>query len=240
MTRTGVVIFARMGSSRLPGKSLMDLCGRPVLGEMIDRMAHLSSPARIIVATSDLPGDDAISEFCRTDATCRDLKVEVFRGPHLDVLGRAAACAAHFGLDPLVRVSGDSPFMDPAVIDRVLARHAEASPDITTNRFPPTFPPGITVEALSGNCLARLDETATDPEDREHVTTFIYKNPKAFSIVNVSASRLGLRTAPLTLDTPEDLALARALKVRLAECGNPLDHLSTVDLRNKLTASTAE
>src|SRR5690606_5239919 len=120
MTKTAVVTFARMGSSRLPGKSLTDIGGRTVLGCLIDRLGLLKQPARLIVATSDQAVDDAIADFCATDAMCRELGIQVFRGALLDVLGRAAACARAFNLDPLVRISGDSPFMDPAVIDRVI------------------------------------------------------------------------------------------------------------------------
>jgi len=164
----------------------------------------------------------------------------VFRGSLLDVLGRAAACARRFDLDPLVRISGDSPFMDPAVIDRVIERHAATSPDITTNRFPRTFPPGITVEAISRACMDRLDAEARDAEDREHVTTFVYKHADRFRIENVAATRPGLPEVTLTVDTPEDLAVARKLKSRLAALGEPLDHLITADLRRELTAGTAE
>lgn len=230
-TDTAVVIFARMSSSRLPGKSLTDIGGQTVLGSLIDRMAYVALAPRLIVATSDGAEDDAIAEFCRTDAVCRKLGVEVFRGDLVDVLGRAAACARHFGIDPLVRISGDSPFMDPAVIDRVIARHDATRPDMTSNRHPRSFPPGITVEAISRACMDRLDAEATATDDREHITTYAYKHADRFRIENVSSDRPDLMDVALTVDTPEDLAAAREIKVRLAQAGDPLDYRITAEMR---------
>lgn len=236
MNKTAVVIFARMTSSRLPGKTLTDLGGRVILGRLVDRMAHLAEPAGLVVATSDQAEDDPIVRFCETDETCRRLGVKSFRGALKDVLGRAAACARALDLDPLVRISGDSPFMDPAIIDRCIERHRTAAPDLTTNRYPRTFPPGITVEAISRACLERLDAETTKDEDREHVTTFVYRHADRFRIENVAATRPGLPEVTLTVDTPEDLAVARKLQARLDALGGPLDHMITADLRRDLTA----
>ena len=124
---TGLAIFARLDSRRLPGKALMPIAGRPLLGHVIDRARRARRVDRVIVATTDRPVDDPIAAFADGEG------VSVFRGDAADVLGRAVACARAFRLATLVRISGDSPFIDPGLIDHMLEVHAADRPDATTN-----------------------------------------------------------------------------------------------------------
>ncbi|MCW0234929.1 MAG: NTP transferase domain-containing protein [Ferrovibrio sp.] len=202
---TAVVLFGRFNSSRLPGKVLLPLGDRPMLGRVIDRMRLLSTPARIIVATSDQPDDDGIASFAESEA------VDVFRGDKNDVLARAVACVDHFKLDRFVRICCDSPFMDTELVDHLLALHAEENAELATNMLPRSYPFGISVEILTAGLTRRLDRDASDPEDREHLTRFCYRFPERFHIARHSATHeryIGLR---LVVDTPEDYARAEAI-----------------------------
>lgn len=214
-----IVIFARLDSSRLPGKALRLLADRPVLAWTIERCRRADPSLPVIVSTTERPADDPIAELAGA------LGVPVFRGATQDVLGRALACAGMFALETLVRVSGDSPFIAPEVISQVVDRHRSERPDITTNVFPRTFPPGISAEALARATLDRLAKTTDDPEEREHVTRYIYENPGEFTIVNVEASGPGYNGLHLAIDTPEDFARARWVAERLSSPDAALDEI---------------
>jgi len=113
----GVVVFSRYNSTRLPGKALLDLGGKPLLGRILERLRHVQSADKLIVATSDQGSDDALAEFVKAEPN-----VDLYRGPLNDVSGRALGCMRAFGLDVMVRICGDSPFEIPAVIDDMLLR----------------------------------------------------------------------------------------------------------------------
>lgn len=195
-----VVIQARMTSERLPGKVLASLAGKPVLGHVLDRLSRY----RAVVATSTDPSDDAVASFCA------DRGAECFRGPLEDVAARFAGVVATLGVDAFVRVSGDSPLLDPALVDRGLALFEERKPDIATNVFPRTFPKGQSVEVVDTRTFLAVEPELTEPADREHVTTFFYARPNRFRIENFVAEEdsSGLSFA---VDTPEDLARLDAL-----------------------------
>lgn len=217
---TGIVIFARLDSTRLPGKVLKPLAGAPMLDWTVHRCRAADSP--VMLATTDRALDDPIADFAMAAG------LAVFRGDTHDVLGRALGAAAAFGLDTLVRVSADSPFIDPAVIAAVIRVHGRDRPDLTTNVFPRTFPPGISAEAIPRATLDRLNTDVPDGPLREHVTLYAYETPDAFRIVNVPASGPDYREdghagLHLAVDTPEDFAraewIARHLPTRDAGLG---------------------
>ncbi len=205
----GLAIFARMDSSRLPGKALLDIGGRPMLGRVLDSCRAATSIDQIIVATSARAIDDPIAEFAQAEGA------DVFRGAVDDVLGRAKALADTHGLGTLVRISGDSPFMRADVIDQIVAAHLASDAELTTNLAPRTFPPGLSVEALSAALLTRLDADATDTHDREHVTRHIYANLKFYRIRNVVSKDDTWAESSLTVDTADDLIFARRVAARL-------------------------
>ncbi|MBM3560846.1 MAG: hypothetical protein FJX53_13430, partial [Alphaproteobacteria bacterium] len=137
------VLQARTSSSRLPGKVLRPLQGRPMLERQIERILRSRRLDRLVVATSDHPEDDPIEALCRT------LGVDCFRGALEDVLDRFYRAAASRRPDHVVRLTGDCPLCDPEIIDRVVAHHLEGGYDYTCNVLEPTFPDGLDVEAMT-------------------------------------------------------------------------------------------
>lgn len=229
--RIGAVIFARMDSSRLPGKALADLGGAPVLARVLVRarraglnLAPVIAPVIApivapIVATSSRSVDDGVAELAQRAGA------DVFRGAADDVLGRAAACARAHDLDALIRISGDSPFIDPALIRRAADIWlAEPDLDLVTNVHPRTYPPGVSVEVISRALLERLDAAVTDAALREHVTRAVYDNPDSFRLRNFTAPAAA---APAGLDLAVDdeagLARARALIAALGADADTAD-----------------
>lgn len=202
---TGVLVLARLDSRRLPGKVLADLGGRTLLGRVLDRVRLVPDVDRVIVATSDRSVDDPVAAAAGTEAG-----VSVYRGPGGDVLGRCLAAAEHHGLDVVVRISADSPFVDPGVVAAVMGA-LRPGVDLATNVHPRTWPPGTSAEALTRDALARLADATDDPDDREHVTRYAYAHPAEFAIANVEAPGGGVGGVSLTVDEPEHLERARAV-----------------------------
>jgi spore coat polysaccharide biosynthesis protein SpsF len=197
------VVFARLDSRRLPGKALVDLGGASMLARVIDRVERAGLP--VIVATSDRKMDEPIAQFAG------QRRLACFRGDASDVGGRALACAREYELDVLVRISGDSPFMDPVTIDAVMRLFDTKRPDLATNLFPRTFPAGMSVEAISVPALDRAMSETDEADDHEHVTKYFYRRSEAFRIVNHAAPDGDSSGCHLTVDTPDDLAKARWL-----------------------------
>lgn len=209
---TGIVIFARLDSSRLPGKVLKPLAGVPMLDWTLHRCRASGLP--VMLATSDRAVDGPIAEFAEAAG------LDLFRGDGADVLGRALAAARAFGLDTLIRISADSPFIDPALIAAVARVHDREKPDLTTNVFPRSFPPGISAEAVPLATLERLDAEVADIAKREHVTLHAYETSQTYRIVNVTANGPdypddGHPTLHLAVDRPEDFTRAEWIAAHL-------------------------
>jgi spore coat polysaccharide biosynthesis protein SpsF (cytidylyltransferase family) len=200
------VVQARMGSQRLPGKVLTPIAGTTLLGLLLDRLARCEAVASIAVATSSEAADDAVAAYCRERGTT------VVRGPLDDVAARFLAAGERLGAEAVVRISGDSPLMDPALIDRA-ARLFDDACDVVTNVRPRTFPPGQSVEVVRVSALAAVHPRMGD-DDREHVTPLLYRPEERMRLRAFTADRdyEGLR---LTVDTPQDLAFVRALVRRM-------------------------
>lgn len=220
----GTVIFSRLDSQRLPGKALKPFAGRPLLGHVIDRALAAAKPDMVIVATTDRPTDDELAAFAENQGA------KVFRGSHLDVLGRALACAETFKLTVLGRISGDSPFIDPKLIDRMIVTHMEVGADVTTNLHPRTFPMGMSFEVIAIEALRKLASLSDEPTHREHVTTYIYQNPDQFCIHNVTSGIEGWEKVPLTVDSADDLVQANWLVRRLKESGREMTLKNVLNL----------
>lgn len=233
---TVIAVFARLDSKRLPGKALTSLAGRPLLGRVLDRVrAAARADEPVVLATSDRAVDDPIATFGDAEG------VAVFRGDGEDVAGRCLACADAFGAARVVRISGDSPFIDAALLRAVIARGAEAdAPDLATNVFPRTFPPGVSVESIAVSALRRMLAETADPQDREHVTRYIYANPGRFRIANVAAPDGRYAGVALTVDTPDDLAKAEWIAARLDDpVSADLDTIAALARRYAGTAAHA-
>lgn len=192
------IIQARMGSSRLPGKVLMLLAGRPVLDHVVTRVSAASRIDDAVVATSDLPGDDAIEAYCKTRGwTC-------VRGSETDVLSRYAVAVRDSEPEIVVRVTSDCPLFSPRILDDMLTTFDPRSMDYMSTNWPlRTFPVGLDCEIMRGDALLSIAETATDAYDREHVTPHFYRNPDRFRLAGHRCAK-PLAHLSITLDTSED------------------------------------
>ena len=202
------VVQARMSSTRLPGKVLADLGGRPVLEWVVSRLRDSAELADVAVATSGDPGDDPVAD------AAQELGARVVRGPLDDVLGRYAIAARGLGAEGLVRITADCPLIDPAVVDEVVAEWRAGDADYVANVIEPrTYPGGMDTEVVSTEALLAADAEATDGYEREHVTPFVRSRPERFSqqAVTLDPPQADVR---LTLDTPEDLERLRAVVAR--------------------------
>ncbi len=207
----GVIVLARFDSRRLRGKALLDIAGRPLLGHVLDRTRCIRMNATIIVATTDRPIDDPIADFACNEGFF------VFRGDANDVARRCLRCAETFHLARFARVSGDSPFFDPDLVDRCFGLHERERLDVVTNVMPRTYPPGASTEIVARDALSRLIEETHDPDDREHVTRYFYRRPERFRIRNVAAPDGRYVGVRLTVDGPRDLDRAAWIVSRLPE-----------------------
>jgi spore coat polysaccharide biosynthesis protein SpsF len=198
------IIQARMSSRRLPGKSLRPVAGRPMLAYLIERLQHCRSLAGIVVATSTTSDDDAIAEFCA------GFGVACHRGSLDDVLARFLALVDARALAAVVRVNGDSPLLDPELVDRAVGIFDTGSYDLVTNVAPRSFPRGQSVEVVSAAALRRLAMEDVTPEEREHVTLWFYRHPQCCAMRNFSAAR-DASEIQLSVDTPQDFAALAAL-----------------------------
>ena len=197
------VIQARAGSTRLPGKVLMPLGGRPMLRYQLDRLRGVL-PFPIVIATSTLERDDPVANLA-TDAG-----VACVRGSESDVLARFGAVLDAYAPETLIRLTGDCPLTDPTLVVDVLAAHQARGDDYTSNVFPRTFPCGLDVEVVGADVLRIAIAEAADPDEREHVMPFVYRRPSRFRLGNV-ASGLDLGDTRWVVDMADDLANVRAI-----------------------------
>ena len=204
-----------MGSSRLPGKVLMPLAGRPVLDHVVTRVLAAERIEEVVVATSELPGDDAIEECCQARGwTC-------VRGSERDVLSRYAAAVRGSGAEIVARVTSDCPLFSPRVLDDMLAAFDPHSMDYMSTNWPQrTFPVGLDCEIMRKDALLDIAESATDPYDREHVTAHFYRNPDRFRVAGHRCTP-SLAHLRITLDTSEDYERLVALLERHPELADP-------------------
>lgn len=203
---------ARMGSTRLPGKVLMDLGGRPMLALLLERIDTGDWP--VVVATTTDPRDDPVV------TVAEDAGVSVVRGSEHDVLGRYAAALAQHPGDHVVRITADCPMTDPSIVRAVLGRHLAVGADYTSNVMPRTFPKGLDVEVVTAAALQRAAAAATSPVEREHVTPYLYRRPEQFRLANLAWDE-DLGGHRWTVDTAEDLERLRALLTLLGDGVEP-------------------
>lgn len=201
-----IMVQARTGSQRLPGKVLADICGRPLLTWLLDRLQSSHLASEVFVLTTTEPADDAVV------VTAARSGVQALRGHPTDVLARYAAAVERRDDQALVRVSGDSPLLDARTVDIVLEQFLRSEAELVENHREPGWPVGTAVEVLTADCLARLNRDATDAHHREHVTLYAYEHADDFAIAHVPAPA-GLVSPGLRLcvDTAEDLEAVRTV-----------------------------
>jgi len=217
------IIQARMGSTRLPGKVLKEVKGKPLLMYQIERVRVSKLLDKIIVATSNLPKDDIIADFCKKNS------IDVFRGNENDVLSRYYECAKKHKADIIVRLTADCPLVDPFVIDRVISMFQKENVDYAANTVPPEtarFPDGSDVEVFSMQALERAFIECSDPHDREHVTFYFWRYDNNFKTVQISQD-VDWSKYRFTVDYPEDFEVVEYVFQELERRGS-FGHLEEI------------
>ncbi len=228
------IIQARMASSRLPEKVLLDISGQPMLQRVVTRTSRASRVDHVLVATTTDPSDDAVAAFCEAQ------NIAYTRGSQFDVLDRYYQAAQQSSADVVVRVTADCPAIDPALIDDAIATLLGTSTqtgctsdfDFVANRLPPpfhrSFPIGLDVEVCTFAALKRAWQEGREPVHREHVMPYLYEGVKlarATAGLETGKSPHGFRVGLLnhmpdygslrwTVDTPDDLQFMREVYAR--------------------------
>jgi spore coat polysaccharide biosynthesis protein SpsF len=212
------IIQARMESTRLPGKVLMDIQGQTMLASVVRQVRRAKKLDDIVVATTDRPADDAIIE------ACRQLGVAGFRGDSEDVLSRYYHAARQHQAQVIVRITADCPLIDPGIIDQIVTVFRENDVDYASNTLTRSYPRGLDVEVFSMSALEQAWREADRQHYREHVTPFFYQNPGRFKLKAISCKD-DYSHFRWTVDRQEDLELVREIYRRL-----PVDHRSWTEI----------
>jgi spore coat polysaccharide biosynthesis protein SpsF len=220
------VIQARMGSTRLPGKVLLDLGGKTVLARVVDRLRRATLVNEIVVATTDSIADDAIIQECRR------IDVAPFRGSESDVLDRYYQAALLTAAEGIVRITSDCPLIDPQIADDTIRSFLDLRPDYASNTLDRTYPRGLDTEVMTRNALACAWLEAHLSYQRAHVTPYLYENPDRFDILAVRG-HVDYSDHRWTLDTAQDLAFIRAVYDQLGNDDNFSWHEALVVLQRE-------
>lgn len=199
------IMQARMGSTRLPGKVLLDIAGEPMLARAVKRLQRAQTLNKIVIATTTEPADDQLATYCARQ------QWHFFRGSQDDVLDRYFKTATQYQAKVIVRITSDCPLIEPEIIDQIVSQFL--TPDTTFDymaNFMPhrTFPRGLDTEVFSMEALKRAWQEDKNPATREHVTPYLYQHPEMFSIGGFT-STADYSSHRWTVDTPEDLELVR-------------------------------
>jgi spore coat polysaccharide biosynthesis protein SpsF len=218
------IIQARMSSTRLPGKVLMPLAGRPVLNHVIDRVRACKTIDELVVATSTDPSDDAIEAWCHTAA------VPCYRGSLHDVLDRYYQAGLLYDADAVVRVTADCPALDPTIVDEVVQGFVGGGYEFYG--LAGEFPDGLDCTVFAFSALARAWREARLPSEREHVGPYIENHPELFKSGGLKKFK-GLSHHRWTLDEPRDYEFLQAVFHRLHREDNPFLALELLELLDK-------
>ena len=225
MTEIIAIVQARMGSTRLPGKVMLNLLGQPMLVHDIERIKRSKRINEIVIATTTDSSDEIIVQLCQ------DRGWLYFRGSELDVLDRYYHCAKKYCADVVVRLTSDCPLIEPTIIDRVIEAFMDHSPDMDyfCNFIPQrTFPRGLDTEVISFDALEKSWKEDSNPLLREHVTQYILQNPEKFRISGIT-NDCNLSHLRWTVDTKEDFQLVQEIYTYYGH-----NHFSWVDVLSLL------
>ena len=202
----GALIFSRFSSKRLPGKALIDIEGRCLLGRVIDRTKLIKGVDRIIVATSTENDDDQIAKFCDSNG------VDLFRGSLENPSKRALDACDHFKLLKFARICGDRPFFDPELNSQLISLANGNNYDLVTTTNQKPLPPGLTAELISVASL-RNNISRFSPENKEHLTSFFYENENLFNIKRIKPPSYIRSDSSIRLVVDDNIDLRRAQSI---------------------------
>lgn len=199
---TVIIAQARMTSTRLPGKVLKSILGKPLLAYFVERLQRASLANQVVIATTINATDEPIVQLCRA------MSVGFTRGSEDDVLSRYYDAATVTGAEIIVRVTSDCPLIDPVLVDDAIGffRENASSVDYVSNALETTYPRGMDVEVFSFQALREAHFESTRKPDREHVTPFLYTHPERYRIGEIRSPQ-DLSPHRWTVDTPDDLSL---------------------------------
>ena len=195
-----IISQARYGSTRLPGKVLKEILGKPLLWYVVKRLEQVKTPNKIIIATADSRENDPIIKFAE------ELNLGYFAGSEDDVLDRYYQTAKKFKGDVIIRITSDCPLADPVIVDQALDIFLNGDYDYVSNVDPPTYPDGFDTEVFSFEALERAWKEAKMQSEREHVTPFIRNRENNFKLKNFENNK-DYKDYRLTVDTQEDFDL---------------------------------
>lgn len=212
-----VSIQARIGSSRLPGKVLKKICEKPMLLLMLERLSKCELIDEIVIATTNNKIDDPIFKFAK------NYGYQVFRGDEYDCLDRHYQAVKNSNAKFICKITSDCPLIDPKIVDKVIGYFLENEKkfDYVSNVHPATYPDGLDVEIFSNNALEKAWKEAKSREEREHTTTYMWKNPSLFrigSVIMPDKKNLFMKER-WTVDYPEDFEFIKAIYENLYNDG---------------------
>lgn len=222
------IIQARTGSTRLPGKVLMDISGKSMLGHVVERLSYCKFLDKTVIATTDMKSDDGIEKFCD------DNGVFCFRGSEKDVLQRYYEAARANSASAIVRITADCPLIDPHVVDKAVMAYLDRfdSYDGASNVIRRTYPRGLDVEVVSFQSLEECHKEAKEAYQREHVTVYLYENPSKFNLYSVEQDD-DLSLLRWTVDEDFDFKLISEIYKRLYRKGGMFYMEDVVNLLKK-------
>lgn len=199
-------IEARMASSRLPGKIMKEILGRPLLERLVERVRMSKLIDEVVVATTINPQDDAVEAWARSNG------ISFFRGSEEDVLLRVLEAAKKFAADIIVELTGDCPLLDPVMIDEAVQHYLDHNFDYVSNTLERTYPRGFDIQVFSTAILDEVNRLTTDTADHEHVSLYIYEHPERYKLDGLKApSELHSPEFRVCVDTQTDLDLVRKI-----------------------------
>jgi spore coat polysaccharide biosynthesis protein SpsF len=214
-------VQARLGSSRLPGKALREIQGKPMIWHVIDRLKHSKHISKIVVATTINPLDEKIAAFCEQN------NVGYHRGSEMDLVSRFYETAKKFNADIIVRIWGDCVMIDPQIVDKGIAMLLDGKLDYVSNVRPPSFPRGMDFEVFTFAALERDFKETSDPFYREYMTDYIFRNPDKFKLGNL-ANDTDMSSRCLYVDYADDLALAQEIYKEMHAQGKTMFYLQDI------------
>ncbi len=226
IVKYGVILEARMGSSRLPGKTLMDICGEPLIKRVIDRIKCSRRIDKIVLATTSNAKDDILADYMN------EIGVDVYRGSEENVLQRVVFAAEEFFIENIIELHGDNPFLDSSIIDAAIEQYEETKCDYISNTIEKTFPMGLRVQVFTTESLRYIYDTVNDDAVNEHVSLYYYENPDVYHIENLIASEnIHRPEIRLTVDTEEDFQFVSEIYSIIIE-NNLYPNFKTTDVLN--------
>jgi len=199
-----LIVQARMSSKRFPGKVLYQIGNRPLIGHLFDRLDIVTYPCDKVLATSDHITDDKLATFCTSEG------IACFRGDLDNVYKRFCDFLLQNQYEAFIRISGDSPLIDPALVDSIINRYLTGDYDLVSNVQKRSFPKGQSVEIVKTDCFLKTYPLLTTVGHYEHITSYFYEHRDHFNIFNMRASQ-NVAHVQMSVDTPGDLESLRHL-----------------------------